>query len=244
VIDPQGRVAFLPSFPMTTQTIPTTPRTDTKHPGWAEIVVGLVLMGVALYRLPSAIHANAGVLGRWGDLALLALPAVAALSGWFAATRARVKSFRAVGVRRASFPALLAGAGLGVVALVVTVGATMALERLGVPLGEGRPDTTVLGLLILGLFVPVAQELLLRGVITTALLRHGALVGILGSAVVSAGAAVLVLVFLPTASVGVVAAAVVGLLAAVLLRRTGSVWPGVVAHVVCNAAALALVVIA
>ncbi|WP_168170470.1 type II CAAX prenyl endopeptidase Rce1 family protein [Pseudonocardia sp. EC080625-04] len=89
----------------------------------------------------------------------------------------------------------------------------------------------------------MAQELLLRGVVTSALLRHGAVVGVLGSAVVSAAAAVLVLALLPTASIGVVSAAVVGLVAAELLRRTGSVWPGVAAHVVCTTLALTLVML-
>ena len=100
-----------------------------------------------------------------------------------------------------------------------------------------------MGLVVLGLAIPVTQELLLRGLVTTALLRHGAVVSVLGSAVLSGTAATLVLTFLPTASLGVVAAVVVGLLSAILLRRTGSVWPGVVAHVVANSLALTLVVL-
>jgi uncharacterized protein len=218
--------------------------TASRAPGWGEIVAGLVLMGVALYRLPPVIRDNAAALGHWADVALLALPAVAAFSGFFAAARARIRALPAIGIRRASPGALLAGAGLGVVALAATIGITAGLETLGVPAGDARPDTTVLGLVVLGLAIPVSQELLLRGVVTTALLRHGAVAGIVGSTVLSAGAAVLVHTFLPTASVGVVSAAVIGFLAAVLLRRTGSVWPGVVAHVVCNALALALVVLA
>ncbi|MBN9756491.1 hypothetical protein Ae406Ps2_1274 [Pseudonocardia sp. Ae406_Ps2] len=211
--------------------------------GWGEIVAGLVLMGIAVYRIPIALEPQAAALGPWYDPILLALPALAALSGFFAAARTRLRDLGAVGIRRASGPALLAGAGLGVVALGLTVGATLGLERLGLPTGTATPNTTVLGLVILGLVLPLTWELLFRGVVTTALLRHGAVVGVLGSAVFSAAAALLVLYFLPTASVGVVSAVVVGLIAAVLLRRTGSVWPGVVAHVVCHSLALGLVVL-
>ncbi|TCK21814.1 CPBP family intramembrane glutamic endopeptidase [Pseudonocardia endophytica] len=231
---------------MFTTTRPTTPPTDTaaaRAPGWGEIVAGLVLMGVALYRLPPVIRDNAAALGHWADVALLALPAVAAFSGFFAAARPRIRTLPAIGIRGASPGALLAGVGLGVVALAATIGITAGLESLGVPAAGARPDTTVLGLVVLGLAIPVAQELLLRGVVTTALLRHGAVAGILGSTVLSAGAALLVWMFLPTASVGVVSAAVIGFLAAILLRRTGSVWPGVLAHVVCNGLALAMVVL-
>jgi uncharacterized protein len=216
---------------------------ESRAPGWGEIVAGLVLMGIAVYRVPIALEPQAAALGPWYDPILLALPAVAALSGFFAAARTRLRDLGAVGIRRASFPALLAGAGLGVVALGATAGLTLGLERLGVPLDAATPNTTVLGLIVLGLVLPPAQELLFRGVVTSALLRHGAVVGVLGSAAFSAAAALLVLFFLPTASVGVVSAVVVGFVAAILLRRTGSVWPGVVAHVVCNSAALALVVL-
>jgi membrane protease YdiL (CAAX protease family) len=219
------------------------PATTTVRPGWGEIVAGLVLMGIAVYRIPPILGDHAAALGPWYGMALLALPAVAALGGFTTSARARVRSWSAVGVRRASARAVLAGAGAGVAALALTMAVTAVLGAAGVPLGGSRPDTTVVGLLVLGLVTPVAQELLLRGVVTSALLRHGAVVGVLGSAVVSAAAAVLVLTLLPTASVGVVSAAVVGLVAAELLRRTGSVWPGVAAHVVCTTLALTLVVL-
>jgi uncharacterized protein len=217
----------------------TTTERKAASPGWGEIVAGLVLMGVAVYRVPIALAPQAAALGPFYDPILLAIPALAMLSGFFAAARTRLRDLGAVGIRRASGPALLAGACLGVLAL----GATVGLAVLGVPVGDATPNTTLLGLLVLGLVLPLTQELLLRGVVTTALLRHGTLVGVLGSAAFSAGAALLILFFLPTASVGVVSSVVVGVIAAVLLRRTGSVWPGVVAHVVCNGLALALVVL-
>ncbi|GAA1380712.1 hypothetical protein GCM10009613_05470 [Pseudonocardia kongjuensis] len=219
------------------------PTETIRAPGWGELVAGLVLMGLALYRLPPVIRDNAAALGSWADVALLTLPALAAAGGFLGATRPRLRSLRALGIRRASPGALLTGAGVGIVALATTVGATLGLETLGVPLGAPRPDTTVVGLVVLGLAIPLTQELLLRGLVTTVLLRYGAVVSVVGSAVLSGAAATLVLTFLPTASLGVVAAVVVGLLAAILLRRTGSVWPGVVAHVVANSLALTLVLL-
>jgi uncharacterized protein len=243
MIDHDARPALLTSSAMTAstrKTVAASPAPSTRAPGWGEIVAGLVLMGIAVYRIPPALAPHAAALGRLYDLALLALPAVAAFSGFFAAARTRLRTPGMLGVRRASAGALLAGVGLGIAVLALTTAVTAAL---GLP-AHGRPDTTILGIVVLGIVTPVAQELLLRGVVTTALLRHGALAGVLGSAVVSAAAAALVLVILPGASVGVAAAAVVGLVAAEQLRRTGSVWPGVITHVTCNLAALALVVAA
>ncbi|ALE82988.1 CPBP family intramembrane glutamic endopeptidase [Pseudonocardia sp. HH130629-09] len=67
------------------------------------------------------------------------------------------------------------------------------------------------------------------GEIVVGLLRYGAVVGVVGSALVFALAHGLNAVF--------VTALVVGLVAGELRRRSGSVWPGVVTHVVHNAIA-------
>jgi uncharacterized protein len=74
---------------------------------------------------------------------------------------------------------------------------------------------------------PVGEEFVFRGVVTTALGRYGARVAVLVSALVFALAHGISIV-LP-------AAFVLGVVNAPMLRRSGSVWPGVVAHGVNNA---------
>lgn len=68
--------------------------------------------------------------------------------------------------------------------------------------------------------------LLYRGVVTNALLRYGPFVGVVGST----------LIFTLMHGVNNVfpAAVVVGLIAAEVFRRSGSVWPAVIVHVVVN----------
>ncbi|ALE73318.1 hypothetical protein FRP1_09920 [Pseudonocardia sp. EC080625-04] len=107
------------------------PATTTVRPGWGEIVAGLVLMGIAVYRIPPILGDHAAALGPWYGIALLALPAVAALGGFTTSARARVRSWSAVGVRRASARAVLAGAGAGVAALALTVAVTAVLGAAG-----------------------------------------------------------------------------------------------------------------
>lgn len=76
----------------------------------------------------------------------------------------------------------------------------------------------------LALLAPLGEELVFREELTTALLRYGAVVAVAGGAVVSALVHGPVTGFLP--------ALVVGLVAGELRRRSGSIWPGFVAHAV------------
>jgi uncharacterized protein len=73
---------------------------------------------------------------------------------------------------------------------------------------------------------PTRPGWLFRGVVATALMRYGTVVGVAGSAVIFAA------VHGPDAVA--VTAVLVGLINVVLLRRSGSIWPGVVAHAVNN----------
>lgn len=75
----------------------------------------------------------------------------------------------------------------------------------------------------------VGEELLFRGVVTSALLRWGPVVGVVGSAFVFA-----VMHFNVAVAI---TAFVVGLIAAELRRRSDSIWPAFVVHVVNNLAA-------
>lgn len=80
--------------------------------------------------------------------------------------------------------------------------------------------------MFIGILVPPVEELLFRGVITNALLRYGPFVGVVGSMLIFALAYGLNVIF--------VVAAVVGLVFVELKRRSGSVWPGVIAHIFNN----------
>ncbi len=77
-------------------------------------------------------------------------------------------------------------------------------------------------LLLGAALTPLGEELAFRGVITTALGRYGPWVAVIGSATIFA----LVHGLNPVLPV----AFSVGVAAALLLRRSGSVWPGVLLH--------------
>ncbi|WP_327034943.1 CPBP family intramembrane glutamic endopeptidase [Micromonospora ureilytica] len=80
--------------------------------------------------------------------------------------------------------------------------------------------------MFLGLLTPLGEELLFRGVVANALLRYGPVVGVVGSDLVFA-------LYHGINSV-LPGAFFIGLVTAELFRRTGSVWPSVVVHVVVN----------
>jgi membrane protease YdiL (CAAX protease family) len=91
---------------------------------------------------------------------------------------------------------------------------------------DGGALFLILSFVFLAIATPIGEEALFRGVVTSALLRYGAVVGVVGGAVVFALAhginAVLITVL------------VVGLVAGELRRRSGSIWPGVMVHIVNN----------
>ncbi len=155
---------------------------------------------------------------------------------FLAAAQLRIRSWSAFGVRRTTWRWILIGVGGGLLALVLSrVAAVLVyvvagpMENIQQPYTEaagGGLFTVVLSLLFLAVLTPVGEELIFRGVVTTALLRYGAIVGVVGSALIFALMHGLNAVFLT--------ALIVGLVAAELRRRSGSVWPGVVVHVVNN----------
>lgn len=205
------------------------------RPGWLEIIVGLVVFGAV---------ARGGVLlsGQLGldpvvyGLALAALSVITPFAGFAAAVLLRIRSLHAFGARRVSWRWLLIGVGAGVVAFVVKGFAVMAYTALtgdsSTPQevygdgGSGGVLSLVLTTLFIGLLVPLVEELLFRGVITNALLRYGPFVGVVGSTLIFALAHGINPVF--------AVALVFGLISAELFRRSGSVWPGVIAHVINN----------
>jgi membrane protease YdiL (CAAX protease family) len=207
------------------------------RPGWPEIAVGLVVL--------AAVAVGAALLlGRLGlgpvanGLAFTALAGAAPLAGFTAAVMLRIRSLSAFGVRRTTWRWLLIGVGAGVVTFVLKSLAILAwLQLTGAEGtnnvqsvygdgGSGGVLSLVLATMFIGLFTPLGEELLFRGVVTNALLRYGPFIGVVGSTLIFALAHGINEVF--------PAALVTGLIAGEVFRRSGSVWPGVVVHAVVN----------
>ncbi len=139
-------------------------------------------------------------------------------------------------MRRTTTRWLLIGVGAGVAAFVLKglailawiqiTGDSATPQTVYAEGGSGGILSLILATLFLGLLTPLGEELLYRGVVAGALLRYGPFVGVVGSALIFALAHGINIVF--------PAAVVMGLVGAELLRRSGSVWPAVVVHVVFN----------
>ena len=203
------------------------------RPGWLEIVVGVAVWALLAFGIAPLLRQLDPVAH---GLSLNALSAVAALGGFAVAAAVRARSWSAFGVRRVSWRWLLIGLGAGVAAFVLCRVATAAY--LAITGDTSDPQTTysdgasggtaalVLSFVLLAVATPIGEELLFRGVVTTALLRYGPILAVVGSAVVFA----LVHGF----SGVLVTALIVGLIAGELRRRSGSVWPGVLVHAANN----------
>ncbi|MEU9822705.1 CPBP family intramembrane glutamic endopeptidase [Pseudonocardia alni] len=209
------------------------------RPGWVEVVVGLVVLAAVAYGGGPLVLRTLDPGPLAGGLFLAALSGIAGVAGFAAAVAVRRRPLPEFGVRATSVRWLLLGAAGAVLAFVVSRLLVVGMVALGIEpeniqgayadAGSGGAWSVALSLLFLAVLTPLGEELLFRGVVTSALLRYGAVVGVLGSAVVFALAHGLNAVFLT--------ALVVGLVAGELRRRSGSVWPGVVTHLVHNAMA-------
>ncbi|WP_017555633.1 CPBP family intramembrane glutamic endopeptidase [Nocardiopsis baichengensis] len=212
-----------------------------RRPGWPEIAVGLLAMVAA-----TVVLLLLGPLGGPLDpdslaygLAVTAWSGVAGIAGFAAAAAVRIRSWAAFGVRRTSWRWMAAGVAAGLFVL----GAKTVVNSVIVALtdfGETDPQGVfhdaagggvlplVLTFLFLAVLTPIGEELLFRGVVTNALLRYGPVVGVVAGSVLFAVYHGVNFV-LPSALI-------VGLVCAELMRRSGSVWPGVVVHAVNNSA--------
>lgn len=207
------------------------------RPGWPEGIVGLIVFSVVGYGVGSQLY-----LSRLGldpvvyGLIFTALSGVAGIAGFSAAALLRIRSWSAFSVRRVSRQWLLIGVGAGLVAFVVKGLATLAYtaitgdsstpQTMYAEGGSGGVLSLILATLFLGILTPLGEELLFRGVIANVLLRYGSVFGVVSSALIFALVHGINIVF-PTALV-------MGLVGAELLRRSGSVWPAVIVHVVIN----------
>jgi membrane protease YdiL (CAAX protease family) len=205
------------------------------QPGWPEIIVGLVVLAIVGYG-GGAVAFLLDINPVVKALVFTALSGVAGLAGFAAAMQLRIRDWGAFGVRKTSMRWLATGIVAGLVATAVrtvvvgafvrftgvetTVQDTFAFRQ------EGGVLALVLAMLFLGVLTPIGEEFLFRGVVTKVLLRYGAFVGVVGSTLIFALSHGVNYVF--------VSALVAGLFAGEIFRRSGSVWPSVMVHVVYN----------
>lgn len=204
--------------------------------GWTELVVG------ALAYLVLAVAVAVAVL-QLGDepdtVALVTGTGLATLAAAGVALAVRVRSLPALGLRPTTVRWLLLGVAGGVlgwlVNRIVVIGYMALTDDWSNPQESLASSAATFGWEFVGVLaagavlVPVAEELLFRGVGYGALRRYGVAVATIASSVVF-GVAHGINVVLP-------AAIVLGTITAVLYERSRSIWPAVLTHVVNNAMA-------
>jgi len=215
------------------------------RPDWPEIVAGLAAYAV-LYAAVIVYLLHADLSATMEGLIGFVLSAAIGLGAFAVAALLRIRRLAPFGVRRASGRSLLAAVGFGVLAWVLSAIASLLYQAVtgdhdnvqgGYQAAAAGGILWYLGTAVSGFIAtPIGEELIFRGVLANALGRYGAWVSVLASATVFA----LVHGFNPVLPV----AFVVGVINALLLRRTGSVLPGIVVHSVNNALAMSVPVIA
>lgn len=221
-----------PALPTSSDPVP---RPSSARPGWPEVAVVTavyaVLVGAGvlwIWQLPDDQAAFRGIVGY-------VVSGAAGLGAFGAAFALRFRDVRVFGLGGTSWRWLLLGAGLGVAVYVLNLGTASAYIA---AFGNDNPQadyhaaasggllSLVVAVFAGAVLTPIGEELAFRSVIANALNRYGAWAGIVLSSAVFALAHG-VNIILPLAFV-------VGLVCALLFRRTGSVWPGVLVHAVYN----------
>ena len=215
------------------------------RPGWQEVFIGLLGLVIVGF-LGGAALARSGLNPVVLGLIFTALSGVAGMLGFLAAFAFRLRSWTAFGVRATTWRWLVIGTGLGVVAFVVKgfavllyiwlTGDEQTPQTIFLAGASGGVWTMVAATFFLGVVTPLGEEFLFRGVLTTVLLRYGALIGVLGGALIFALFHGISIVF--------AAALVGGLFAGEVFRRSGSIWPGVMVHVMFNLPTIPVMVLA
>jgi uncharacterized protein len=212
------------------------------EPGWTEFAVAVL----GFVALSAAVAVALGATGWTPDVALgVAITGLVTLGAVGLALMVRVRSLAPLRLHVPGRRWLLIGLAVGVGVRVVVVAIVFAWWHLTGDttnpqqyLADGAlgGGWSLVGLLVFGgLVVPFAEELLYRGVVYSALRRYGPLIAVLGSAALFGIAHGL--------SVVTVAAVFIGVVNAVLVERSGSIWPAVIIHAVNNTLAFGLGVV-
>jgi len=221
-----------------------TPVERPSRPGWPEILAGLAAYAV-LYAAVIVCLDHAALSAAVEGIVGFVLSAAIGLGAFAVAALLRIRRLVPFGVRPASRRSLLAAVGFGLLAWLLSALASGLYQSLTGDhqnIQAGYQAAAAGGLLpylataVFGFVAtPIGEELIFRGVLANALSRYGTWVSVLASATVFA----LVHGLNPVLPV----AFVVGAINALLLRRTGSIWPGVIVHGVNNALAMSVPVI-
>lgn len=205
------------------------------RPGWPEILtalslymIGVVILGVWMLQIPdeqAILRINIGGAGN-GLIGFLAL---------FAAYALRIRNLRAFGFRTTERKWLLVAVVIGIAAF----GGCFVIEGIYYHFiteintqadfqtaAQGGPLSMFILLITGAILTPLSEEFVFRGVIANALNRYGPWAGIVGSAAIFGVVHGFTVILLD--------AFMVGVLVAYLFRKTGSIWPGVVVHIVYN----------
>lgn len=202
--------------------------------GWTELVVGTLAYLVLSVAVALAVLRLTGELGT---VAVVTGTGLATLAAAGIALAVRVRSLPALGLRPTTVRWLLLGLAGGLLAWLVNRIVIIAYFALTGDLSNPQESLSsaaavfgweFVGVLAAGaVLVPLAEELLFRGVGYGALRRYGIGVATVASSVLF-GVAHGINVVLP-------AAIVLGIITALLYERSRSIWPGVLAHVLNNA---------
>ena len=204
-------------------------------PRWPEVAVGLLALGVVGF-LGGALIAQSPLAPVTTGLILAAWSGIAGMAGFMAAFALRIRSWAAFGVRATTTRWMMIAVGAGVLAFflkglailayIAVTGDETTPQTIFATGASGGLWTAVAATFFISVVTPIGEEFLFRGVVTTALLRHGRIAGIGGGA----------LLFALSHGINVVfpAALVVGLIAGEIFRRSGSIWPAVMVHVIVN----------
>ena len=209
--------------------------TPALQPGWPEMAAGLVTyliclggIGIWLLQIPDEQAGLRGIVG-------MAANGVAGCIAFMAAFSLRIRNFRAFGFRGTERKWLCMAAAVGLAAFALSfLIEGVYFHFITEPNTQGDFQAAAKGgvfsliiLLITGaILTPLGEEIVFRGVIANALNKYGFWAGVVLSAAIFAvvhGLSVILLL-----------AFMVGIIAGVLFRKTGSLWPCIILHVVYN----------
>jgi membrane protease YdiL (CAAX protease family) len=215
------------------------------RPGWLELAVALVVFAVVGFGGAVAILGS-GLAPAARGVILAAWSGVAGLAGFAAVVALGRRPLAALGLRSTSARWWVIGAGWGLFAFLVKGVAVMGFSALTGPAANpqavyaggasGGWIATLIATLGLGVLTPIGEELVFRGVVTNALLRYGPGIGV--------GVGALVFAVFHGVNIVFPAALVAGLVAGELFRRSRSVWPAVMVHVVFNVPTIPIMLLA
>lgn len=208
--------------------------------GWVEVGTAVATAVILYIASAPLLLAFDDERTAWPGLIAFAVSGLVPLCAFGAAVLVRLRALTPFGVRRTErkwFPIAVV-TGLALLGLSWPVAAIV--DPLVSNAGEVQQsywDTTsagpaaILGAVVLGgLLTPLGEEALFRGVLASFLFRWGAVVGVGVSAVA----------FALSHGINDVTpmALLVGIATGVLYRYSGSIWPGVVVHMVYNTAGI------